>query len=763
MNHLGKDSGKCRVHYYAASPCAGMAIFQVALYTKHHALIIKCSASVRISFLPSMEQNWDPCLQILDGHIDTIASIAFSHDSKLLASASYDSTIRLWLVDTGEHLRELNGHDDRTISVAFSHDSSLLVSASHDRTVRIWRTDTGDCIKILSGHTDIILSMALSHDSAIVASGSRDHTVRIWDMSTGKCIHGLICDDSNNIEIQTVVFSPNSALVAAAHGKIHIWSTTSGVCTTTLPHIVSYRSAIFFSPDSKFLAATSKGCKILFWRIDTGECERIIDVGPYHNMVASFAPDWSVFVYISEDGIRICPTNTEHCVESFYNAIQNPSSIAISLPWGSLGFYGPKIAISYDSKRIALTWFDETVHILDAMAYVSDETLEPLDSDPAPSEIRDMAVRDVLFSHDSTLIATSSWETNIIKIWSADTGQCLHHLGCQCPFVDPIMFSQDSSLLGSVSCYDDAYDAENYDGYVCIWKADAGIPAHKSQIKITSKNNKFRFSHNLKHIAVGHASGISLYCVDRGILLRTFSNDSFGTGSPIFFSDNTRLLGLESSGKSYRGVHLWNIETGESIYKFSTYNRFTGCAFSNDLAFVAIILYFPRASSVITVHRTDTSECVQTMKASIYLDSVIFSHDSLFLITGRKKCASKLLIWRVETGELIHELKIWSLGDLGMETNKPWVLTGSGLLDLDLDEQSGKERAVATSQPFRGYGISSDGRWIMRGKRNFLRLPKSYVTEDVTVRGDTVALLNQVWLVIIKISTKDLQKVLDMQ
>jgi WD40 repeat protein len=45
------------------------------------------------------QDEWDPCLQTLEGHQNSVRSVAFSHDSKMIASESSDFTIKLW--DTG--------------------------------------------------------------------------------------------------------------------------------------------------------------------------------------------------------------------------------------------------------------------------------------------------------------------------------------------------------------------------------------------------------------------------------------------------------------------------------------------------------------------------------------------------------------------------------------------------------------------------------------------------------------------------------------
>lgn len=113
--------------------------------------------------------------RVFKGHTNGVMCLQF--DDNILATGSYDATIKIWDIETGEELRTLQGHTSGIRALQF--DDTKLISGSLDRTLKVWNWRTGECISTYQGHTEGVI--ALHFDSNILASGSVDKTVKIWN------------------------------------------------------------------------------------------------------------------------------------------------------------------------------------------------------------------------------------------------------------------------------------------------------------------------------------------------------------------------------------------------------------------------------------------------------------------------------------------------------------------------------------------------------------------------------------------------------
>ncbi|XP_014036496.1 notchless protein homolog 1 isoform X2 [Salmo salar] len=128
---------------------------------------------------------WNPAedkkpLARLTGHSALVNEVLFSPDTRLLASASFDKSIKIWDGRTGKYLQSLRGHVAAVYQVAWSADSRLMVSGSSDSTLKVWDIKTGKLHTDLPGHADEVFAVDWSPDGQRVVSGGKDKCLRIW-------------------------------------------------------------------------------------------------------------------------------------------------------------------------------------------------------------------------------------------------------------------------------------------------------------------------------------------------------------------------------------------------------------------------------------------------------------------------------------------------------------------------------------------------------------------------------------------------------
>jgi WD40 repeat protein/serine/threonine protein kinase len=94
------------------------------------------SAQRTINLWDIVTRRW---LALLNGHTNNIWSVAFSSDSKTLASCSQDGTVKLWNLHALQEAVTLSGHEGQVVTVAFASDGNLLATAGSDGNIRLWR------------------------------------------------------------------------------------------------------------------------------------------------------------------------------------------------------------------------------------------------------------------------------------------------------------------------------------------------------------------------------------------------------------------------------------------------------------------------------------------------------------------------------------------------------------------------------------------------------------------------------------------------
>jgi WD40 repeat protein len=382
-----------------------------------------------------------------DGHTDKVLSVAFSPDGEKLASASCDTTIKLWNLD-GKLLRTFKGHKDRVNSVAFNPKHQSMASGSLDDNVIIWDlngrilnklegTDVncvayspdgkllavgnGDgriqvweilnneikLLKAINGHNWAVRSLSFSPNGKILISGSRDKTLKVWDLERNrKDINYLLFPliktiEGHTEEIKKVVFSPNGETIASASADrdIRLWSLESrfpGMQKDFPKQPQKLYGQVSFINNHKFITFDSIQKTIETWNLNY---DRLNSFSIDTDRIAylAFSPDKKKIVFTGLDGtIKIVDLNTQE------SQIIPGKSKVTSLAASSNG----EMIASYSQDNILKIW------------NWKGELLQTVDRCNNITDIHKMA-----FSPDGKKISMSDQNTTLI-IWSLDDHEC---------------------------------------------------------------------------------------------------------------------------------------------------------------------------------------------------------------------------------------------------------------------------------------------------------------------------------------------------
>jgi WD40 repeat protein len=134
------------------------------------------------------------------GHAHSVRSASWSSDGAYIASASNDSTIRIWKIggegdDKPSVLKDAHG-GAYAQCVAFSPNGNYIISGGNDSKVAIWQQqpdqNTWERKHALVGHSEPVVGVCVSPDSKRVISSSLDKTLRIWDIERGDSVQAPI-------------------------------------------------------------------------------------------------------------------------------------------------------------------------------------------------------------------------------------------------------------------------------------------------------------------------------------------------------------------------------------------------------------------------------------------------------------------------------------------------------------------------------------------------------------------------------------------
>lgn len=244
-------------------------------------------------------------LKVLTNVLGAVNDVRFSPDGKILAVAggqpSAKGDLRLYAVGDWKLLATLRGHDDSISYLDFSRDGKLLASASFDKTVRIWNVPQLKLERLLPDHSDFVYGVGFSPDGKLIASCSKDRTVKLVETATGK---GVFTFGGMEQDIISVAFSPDGKQVVSSgyETALYWWNTQTGDRIRAQGGHGVAVNELSFSKDGSKLVSAGGDSTLRVWNGSTGALVKSISVGA-HVYAAAISPNNRLLASGSFDGL----------------------------------------------------------------------------------------------------------------------------------------------------------------------------------------------------------------------------------------------------------------------------------------------------------------------------------------------------------------------------------------------------------------------------------------------------------------------------
>lgn len=525
-------------------------VLQEALYkvSEHNRLEIHKEEVTDISFSPNSKiiatASKDKTVKLwgldgkeittLQGHQDLVSSVKFSPTGQIIATASWDGNVKLWTWE-GQLIITLTGNKTKVNSVIFSPNGKIIATADANGYIKLW-TQKGQLIRTFKGHDKPVLNINFSPNSDTIATASQDGTAKIWSLD-GKLLQILNGKNGHKDWVWSVNFSPDGQKIATA-SRDHtakIWSLDGKLIKTLKAHKNSVTNVIFI-PESKLIATSSADKTVKFWNESGDESGEEIQTFQGHQdwiWGLSFSPDGKMMATASKDGtakIWQLRGKKNQIYQSHIGAIYS-------------------ISFSRYGKEYATASQDKTVKIWQR----SGELIKTFEWDKSKfKKSTDDFFTHVNFNPNGQIIATATSDGNVI-LWNRQGKEITTFQGHDKKWIWQVSFSPDSNTIATAG-HDGTIEIRNLEG-----KLIQSINAHKKYKDEDEDGegvNSVIFSPDGKIMAsAGWDKTVKLWTIE-GKLTKILEGHNDGVHS-VSFRPDSQMIATASEDKT---VKLWTRE-----------------------------------------------------------------------------------------------------------------------------------------------------------------------------------------------------------
>lgn len=550
-------------------------------------------------------------IHVFSHETSPVWGVAFSPDGKSLATTGVDGTLRLWNVVSGEGEKVLSAPTELYLP-AFSPDGRYIIALGLDPKALIWDVSTGQVVQVLTGHTQQLNRAVYSPDGRYVLTGSNDNTARLWDADTGEELQ-VFAGHTNGVG--AVAFSPDEKYIATGDDYVaRLWDLATGQIVHEFSGHQDTLSAIQFSLDGQLLLTGSRDNTARFWDIGTGETTRIFGGNTGWVQDVAFTPDGAAIITVGE----------ENGVAKIWNLQTFPGGMQYA------GHDGPvwQASFSPDGRQLVTTGNVGSAQIWDTA------TGQTLMTFPGHTAV----IRGAILSPDGTRVLTTSVDATAI-LWDAATGKEVRQFNGHTEIVNRGVFSPDGRNIITTS----------YDGTARVWDAETGQTILIYTGQGPGHVNRIAFSPDGKTVVTSGDDGTARIwdpLSGRDVMVFRGHTDIV---AGVAFSPDGKLLVTSSFDGS---VRLWDVATGEELHRFPGHpDGAFGAAISPDGKYVVS----SGADGTARLWNLKTGEEVRRFTGhSGWVRNVTFSPDGKYILTASDDNTARL--WQIDLPNTLLEV-----------------------------------------------------------------------------------------------------------
>ncbi|MBN2574213.1 MAG: DUF4062 domain-containing protein, partial [Deltaproteobacteria bacterium] len=211
------------------------------------------------------------CLQRLRDGENRVTLAELHRDGIRVVTASWDGTVRVWNLDTGECLKVMQDHHASRVGELVLHpDGMRAVTCSGDCTSRVWELETGKCLHTIFHHAPA-WHVSLHADGERAVSVGKGGLAEVWEIGTGKRLQ-VLEGHRDDVFALAVHADRRRAVTGSRDRTVRVWDVDEGACLSTLRGHTQAVDSVAFLGDGPVVVTASKDKTIRVWDMDRGSC-----------------------------------------------------------------------------------------------------------------------------------------------------------------------------------------------------------------------------------------------------------------------------------------------------------------------------------------------------------------------------------------------------------------------------------------------------------------------------------------------------------